>query len=212
MIIAIDGTTSSGKGTLARRLAALYRLPHLDTGLLYRGLAALALREGCDLAAAESCADLAPRLDLKEFAERDLRGARIGAAASIVASHGPVRRALFALQRDFARRPGGAVLDGRDIGTVIAPEATAKFWVDADVTVRAGRRFRELRALGEPVTEEGVLAQLRERDARDAGRKDAPMKPADDAFSVDTTHMDPDQVMGAALSRLAALGLSAQFP
>lgn len=207
MIIAIDGTTSSGKGTLARKLSGLFGLPHLDTGLLYRGLAALALKEGVDLADADACADLAAGLDLAEFGEGALRGARIGAAASVVASHGPVRRALFSLQRDFARRPGGAVLDGRDIGTVIAPEAEVKFWVDADVRVRAGRRFRELIALGEDVTEEGVLAQLRERDARDAGRLDAPMKAAEDAFRIDTTRLDPAEVLKAALTRLADLGL-----
>jgi cytidylate kinase len=194
MIIAIDGTTSSGKGTLAKLLAEHYGLPHLDTGLLYRAVAAAALDCGLDLQDEQACAALATMIDIYEFDERELRGAHVGAAASVVASIGPVRKALFALQRRFAEQPGGAVLDGRDIGTVIAPEAEVKLWVDASVEERARRRFKELSGMGEKVTPEGVLAQLKERDARDAGRKDAPMKPADDAIHVDTTKLTPDEM------------------
>ena len=194
MIIAIDGTTSSGKGTLAKLLAKHYRLPHLDTGLLYRAVAAAALDRGLDLHDEHACAAVAETIDLYEFDERELRGAHVGAAASVVASLGAVRRALFDLQRRFAQQPGGAVLDGRDIGTVIAPEADVKLWVDASVEERARRRFKELSGMGENVTPEGVLAQLKERDARDAGRKDAPMKPASDAVHVDTTTMTPDEM------------------
>jgi cytidylate kinase len=199
MIIAIDGTTSSGKGTLAKRLATHYSLPHLDTGLLYRAVAAAALDRGVDLRNEVACAALAEKVDIYEFDERELRGAHVGAAASVVASIGPVRTALFDLQRRFAQQPGGAVLDGRDIGTVIAPEAEVKLWVDASVEERARRRFKELSGMGERVTEEGVLAQLKERDARDAGRKDAPMKPADDAVHIDTTTLTPDEMFARAV-------------
>jgi cytidylate kinase len=199
MIIAIDGTTSSGKGTLAKRLAAHYKLPHLDTGLLYRAVAALALTKGIDFKDERECALLAEHIDLSEFDERELRGAGVGAAASVVASLGAVRRALLELQRNFAQRSGGAVLDGRDIGTVIAPEADVKIWVDASVGERARRRFLELSGLGEAVTQEGVEAQLRERDLRDSTRKDAPMKPAEDAVHIDTTALTIEETFARAV-------------
>lgn len=204
MIIAIDGTTSSGKGTLARRLSKHYGLPHLDTGLLYRAVAAAALDRGLDLRDEHACANVAGMIDLYEFDERELRGAHVGAAASVVAAMGPVRKALFDLQRRFAQQPGGAVLDGRDIGTVIAPDADVKLWVDASVEERAGRRFRELSGMGEAVTPEGVLAQLKERDARDAGRKDAPMKAAADAVWLDTTTLTPDECFARAVEIVEA--------
>jgi CMP/dCMP kinase len=203
MIIAIDGTTSSGKGTLAKRLAAHFKLPHLDTGLLYRAVAASALNAGVDLRDEAACADLAKGIDLADFEERDLRGATIGASASVVASLGAVRRALFDLQRAFAQQKGGAVLDGRDIGTVIAPDADFKFWVDASVEERSRRRYLELSGIGEDVTPEGVLAQLKERDLRDASRKDAPSKPADDAVHIDTTTLTPDATVAAAMHAIA---------
>ncbi len=200
MIIAIDGTTYSGKCTLSKRLANHYGLPHLDTGLLYRAVAALALTKSIDFANERECALLAEHVDIAEFDERELRGAGIGAAASVVASLGAVRRALFEVQRRFALQQGGAVLDGRDIGTVIAPEAEVKLWVDASVEERARRRFAELSGLGEAVTQESVLAQLRERDVRDRTRKDAPMKPADDAVWIDTTRLDPDAMFAKAVA------------
>jgi cytidylate kinase len=204
MIIAIDGTTSSGKGTLAKRLAKHYGLPHLDTGLLYRAVALAALTKGIDFSDERACVLLARHIDLADFDERELRGAGVGAAASVVASLGAVRKALFEKQRKFAMREGGAVLDGRDIGTVIAPEAEVKLWVDASVEERARRRFLELSSLGEDVTQEGVLAQLRERDTRDSSRKDAPMKPADDAVWVDTTRLDIEGMVERALSVVEA--------
>ena len=204
MIIALDGTTSSGKGTLAKRLAAHYGLPHLDTGLLYRAVAKAALNKGIDFADERECALLAAHIDLAEFDERELRSASVGAAASVVASLGAVRRALFELQRKFAHQAGGAVLDGRDIGTVIAPDADVKLWVDATVEERARRRFRELSAMGEAVTEHGVLMQLEERDKRDSERKDAPMKPADDAVWIDTTLMNPDACLAKAVEVVEA--------
>lgn len=199
MIIAIDGTTSSGKGTLAKRLAAHYKLPHLDTGLLYRAVAASAINKGADFKDERVCALLAQHIDPNAFDERELRGASVGAAASVVASFGAVRRALYEFQRKFAQQPGGAVLDGRDIGTVIAPDADVKLWVDASVDERARRRFKELSGMGENVTETSVLTQLKERDARDAGRKDAPMKPADDAIWLDTTRLTPDESFAKAV-------------
>lgn len=204
MIIALDGTTSSGKGTLAKRLAAHYQLPHLDTGLLYRAVAKSAINKGIDFADERECALLAAHIDLAEFDERELRSAGVGAAASVVASLGAVRRALFELQRQFAQQAGGAVLDGRDIGTVIAPDADVKLWVDASVEERARRRFKELSSMGEDVTEHGVLQQLKERDARDAQRKDAPMKPADDAVWIDTTRMTPDECIVKAIEIIEA--------
>lgn len=204
MIIAIDGTTSSGKGTLAKRLAAHYGLPHLDTGLLYRAVGKAAIDAGIALDDEAGCAALAAEIDLKDFDERELRTAGVGAAASIVAVLGDVRRALFDLQRKFAKRKGGAVLDGRDIGTVIAPDADVKLWVDASVEERARRRFVELSGMGEATTQAAVLQQLKERDARDSQRKDAPMKPADDAIWVDTTRMTPDECLAKAIEIVEA--------
>lgn len=204
MIIAIDGTTSSGKGTLAKRLAAHYGLPHLDTGLLYRAVGKAAIDAGIALDDEAGCAALAAEIDLKNFDERELRTAGVGAAASIVAVLGDVRRALFDLQRKFAKRKGGAVLDGRDIGTVIAPDADVKLWVDATVEERARRRFVELSGMGEATTQAAVLLQLKERDARDSQRKDAPMKPADDAIWIDTTRMTPDECLAKAVEVVEA--------
>lgn len=199
MMIAIDGTTASGKGTLAKRLAKHYALPHLDTGLLYRAVAKAAQDAGIDLKDATACAAIAEGIRLEDFDERELRTAGVGAAASVVATLSEVRRALFDLQRRFVRREGGAVLDGRDIGTVIAPDADVKLWVDASVEERARRRFLELSAGGEAVTEARVLEQLKERDLRDAQRKDAPMKPAEDAVWIDTTRMTPDECLAKAI-------------
>ena len=199
MIIAIDGTTSSGKGTLAKRLAKHYGLPHLDTGLLYRAVAKAAMDAGVELKDEDACVRLAAGVRLEPLDERELRSSGVGAAASVVASLPAVRRALFELQRNFAQQEGGALLDGRDIGTVIAPHADVKLWVDAAVEERARRRFLELSGIGENVTEAGVLEQLKERDARDAARKDAPMKPADDAVWIDTTTMTPEECLARAL-------------
>jgi cytidylate kinase len=204
MIIAVDGTMSSGKGTLAKRLAAHYGLPHLDTGLLYRAVGVKALRERIDLADADACGRAAEGLDLRDFGEAELRTAAAGSAASKVAAHSPVRAALLAMQRAFAHRPGGAVLDGRDIGTVIAPDADVKFWVDAAVEVRADRRARELNASGQPISHAEMLAHLKERDARDAGRADAPMAAAADAVCIDTSAMSVEEVVAAAVRAVEA--------
>ncbi len=192
MIIAIDGTTASGKGTIARRLAAWYGLPHMDTGRLYRAVAVAALKRGVPLDAAGPLADIARMLDLNDFIEHELRSAKAGKAASVVAAIPSVRQALFELQRAFATQSGGALLDGRDIGTVIAPDADVKLWIDADVRERGERRWRELLAQGETLSLEDVIAALRQRDARDQGRADAPAAKAPDAVLIDTTGLTID--------------------
>jgi cytidylate kinase len=202
MIIAIDGTTASGKGTLAKRLAAHFGLPHLDTGLLYRAVGVKAAADGASLSDEEACAAIAGAIDLKDFREAELRTAEAGAYASRVAALGPVRKALLDLQVNFARQPGGAVLDGRDIGTVIAPDADVKFWIDASIPERARRRCRELELAGAPVPINDMILQLEERDARDRGRKDAPMAIAPGAVQIDTTEMTPDEVLKRALAAI----------
>ncbi len=188
-VIAVDGTAASGKGTIAGRLAAQYGLPHLDTGLLYRGVGVAMLRAGADLADAERAAILAARLDLASLADAALTSAEAGEAASRVAALAPVRAALLTLQQNFAAQPGGAVLDGRDIGTVIAPRAPAKLYIDARPEVRARRRWRQTSARGETRTEAQTLDDLLRRDARDSGRADAPLARAPDAILLDTTEM-----------------------
>lgn len=197
-VIAVDGPAASGKGTIAGRLAALYGLPHLDTGLLYRAVGVAVLRAGGDLSDAEAAAALARGLDLSRLDDPELTGRGAGEAASRVAAHPPVREALFALQRDFAARPGGAVLDGRDIGTVIAPEAPAKLFVTASPEVRARRRWLQLTGRGEAVSYEEMLEDIRRRDARDAGRGAAPMTQAADAVLLDTTDLDIEAAFDAA--------------
>lgn len=192
MIIAVDGTLASGKGTLSKGLAEDLGLPHLDTGLLYRATAKACLDAGVEPENAEAAAELAKTLKIDEMQPDDLRTAEVGQVASKVAVHPPVREALFQLQRDFAYQPGGAILDGRDIGTVVCPEADVKLWVDADVEIRAARRVAELNAKGDPITQDEMVAQLRERDQRDKNRAIAPMKPAEDAHLLDTSHLSID--------------------
>lgn len=200
MIIAVDGTLASGKGTIARSLAKAFGLAHLDTGALYRATAVAVLEAGADPADAGAAESAARSLDPSTIDERKIRTAEAGAAASIVAAQPRVRQALFELQRSFAARPGGAVLDGRDIGTVICPDADVKLYVTADPMVRAGRRWKELAAAGSDITLEQVAAQLAERDARDAERKDAPMRAADDAILLDTSQLSIDAAVSAAVA------------
>lgn len=195
-IIAVDGPAASGKGTLAKKLAAHYRLPALDTGLLYRAVGQKMRDGNRDLGDEAGAIRIAQRFDAAWLDDPRLRERLAGEAASRVAKVIGVRDALRAFQQDFAHQPGGAVLDGRDIGTVIAPDATAKLWIDADVTIRAGRRFRELSARGEPVTEADILADLVARDTRDAPN----MVIAADAVRIDTTAMGIDEAFAAALS------------
>ena len=198
MIIAIDGTLASGKGTIARRLAAWYGLPYMDTGRLYRATGVAALKQGVALDDGERVARVASALDLNDFEESELRTAEAGSAASRVAALPEVRAALLDLQRAFATQAAGAVLDGRDIGTVVCPQADAKLWVDADLEVRAERRHRELTDAGEAITLEELVRQLKERDERDRGRKDAPMKKAADAVLIDTTDLTIDAAVDKA--------------
>jgi cytidylate kinase len=198
MIIAIDGPAASGKGTLARRLAAHYALPHLDTGLLYRATAASLIQADRDLRDVEAAVAAARGLGLTEFDESSLRGAAMGEAASIVAAIPEVRAALVRAQRDFAARLGGAVLDGRDIGTVICPDADVKIFVTASPAARAQRRALELARGGDKVDYAAVLADIARRDARDAERRDAPMRAAADAVTLDTTRLGIEDAFAAA--------------
>ncbi len=200
MIVAIDGPAASGKGTLARRLAAHYRLPHLDTGLLYRATAASLLQAGQDLRDSDAAVAAARGLGLVEFDEAQLRGAQMGDAASVVAALPQVRAALIKAQRDFAARPGGAVLDGRDIGTVICPDAQVKIFVTASPATRAQRRALELLRRGEKMDYAAVLADIAKRDARDRERADAPMRAAADAAQLDTTNLDIEAAFALALA------------
>jgi cytidylate kinase len=198
MIIAIDGPAASGKGTLARRLATHYGLPHLDTGLLYRATAASLIQADRDLRDIDAAVAAARGLGLMDFDEARLRGAKMGEAASIVAALPEVRAALARAQRDFAARPGGAVLDGRDIGTVICPNADVKIFVTASAAARAQRRALELARRGEKVDYPGVLADIIKRDARDAERDAAPMRPAPDAETLDTTRLNIEDAFAKA--------------
>jgi len=204
MIIAIDGPAASGKGTIARQVAAAYGLHHLDTGLLYRAVAKALLDAGAspDDEAAASAA--AATLDPRAFDENALKAQAVTEASSVVAAIPRVREALINYQRDFAARPPGAVLDGRDIGTVIAPGADVKIFVTAAPEVRARRRVLELRARGDQVKEQDVLADLKRRDERDLRRAAAPLKPAPDAYLLDTTHLGIDAALRAAIAIIEA--------
>jgi cytidylate kinase len=204
MIIAIDGTTASGKGTIARRLSGYFGLPYMDTGRLYRAVGVAALKQGVALDAAGPLADIARTLDLNDFIEHELRSAEAGKAASVVAAIPSVRQALFELQRAFATQAGGALLDGRDIGTVIAPDADVKLWVDADVVQRAARRWKELVSQGDTISLETVVEQLKIRDARDQGRADAPAAMAADAILIDTTDLTIDAAVEKAVAAVEA--------
>lgn len=199
MIIAIDGPAASGKGTLARRIAADLGLAYLDTGLLYRAVARDVLARGGSLEDVTLAVRIARTLDPATLADPGLRLPGVGDAASIVARIPAVRAALLDFQRDFARQEPGAVLDGRDIGTVVCPDAPVKLFITADVEVRARRRYLEQRARGEPVTYEGVLEVIKRRDARDAERADAPMKVADDAMLLDTSNLDIEAAFATAI-------------
>ena len=197
-VIAVDGPAASGKGTIASRLAAAYDVPMLDSGLLYRAVGVLLLHHGGDLDDADAATQVARDLTAEMLTDPAFRTREAGEAASRVAVHTPVREALREMQQAFARRPGGAVIDGRDIGTVIAPEAPAKLYVTASPQIRAERRFKQLVAQGEPVTYEDILADILKRDARDGGRADSPMRQAHDAVLLDTSEMTIEQATDAA--------------
>ena len=193
--VAIDGPAAAGKGTIGRALASRFGFAHLDTGLLYRAT-------GRRVLAGEAPEAAARGLTPDDVAHPDLRTGEVAEAASTVAAIPAVRAALLDFQRGFARREGGAVLDGRDIGTVICPSAEVKLYVTASDAVRARRRFEELRAAGHDVTPDGVLADLKARDARDSSRADAPMRAADDAVRLDTTEMSIDEAVARAVAEV----------
>ncbi len=203
MILAVDGPAASGKGTIARALAAYFGLPHLDTGLLYRAVGISVLRHGGDpeheIDALRACDFSDPMLN-----DPEIRSEAASRAASVVSAHAAVRTRLFERQRDFAAQPGGAVLDGRDIGTVIAPDARAKLFVTATPEARAQRRLEQLLADGARVSIDHVLSDIRIRDARDSGRSTAPLKRADDADLLDTTEMSIDRSVRQAIALVEA--------
>jgi cytidylate kinase len=205
MIIAIDGPAASGKGTLGKRLASHYGLRHLDTGLIYRAVAKAMLDAGHRLDDVGRAAGAARALDPATFDEKLLKSHAIGEAASVVSAIPEVRGALLAFQRDFGRAPPGAVLDGRDIGTVIFPDAGVKIFVTATPEVRARRRTMELQTAGVQTTEADILADILRRDERDTKRTAAPLKAAPDAHLLDTTHLDIDAAFRAAIDIVEAV-------
>jgi cytidylate kinase len=197
-VIAVDGPAASGKGTIARALARHFGLPHMDTGLLYRAVALNLWKWGGDpsseFEALRACDDLGFVPD-----DPELRSEGVSKIASMISAYPSVRAALLGRQQDFARQVGGAVLDGRDIGTVIAPDADVKLFITASPEVRAERRLKELQSRAMTAHYEDVLADIRSRDARDSGRVVAPLKPASDALVVDTSKLDPDQAIAEAI-------------
>jgi cytidylate kinase len=205
MIIAIDGPAASGKGTLGKRLAGHYGLPHLDTGLIYRAVAKALLDAGHSPEDRMRARAAAEALDPSRFDEAALKAQAVGAAASLVSAIPEVRSVVLAFQRDFGRAPPGAVLDGRDIGTVIFPDADVKIFVTASPEVRARRRAAELEQAGGRIDEAEVLADIQRRDERDSTRAIAPLKAAPDAYLLDTTHLDIDAAFRAAIDIVEAV-------
>jgi cytidylate kinase len=203
MIVAVDGPAASGKGTIAKALARHYRLPHMDTGLLYRAVALNLLRWDGD-PESEFAALRACDFSQVDFADPELKSEAAGGIASRISVYPLVRQALLERQRAFAGQEGGAVLDGRDIGTVIAPDADAKLFVTARSEVRARRRFEELKGMGLTVHFEDVLADIRARDERDQGRAAAPLAMAEDAILLDTSEMDAEQAIAGAIAAVEA--------
>jgi CMP/dCMP kinase len=199
MIIAIDGPAASGKGTIGKRVAAHFGLRHLDTGLIYRAVAKALIEGRHPLDDVGRAVEAARALDPAQFDDNALKSHPVGEAASITSAIPEVRAALLAFQRDFAATPPGAVLDGRDIGTVICPQADVKIFVTAAPEERARRRTAELRAQGETVDDAAVLADILRRDQRDRTRAVAPLKPAMDAHLLDTTALNVEQAIAAAI-------------
>ena len=206
MIIAVDGPAASGKGTIAKALAAHFHLPHLDTGLLYRAVGRQVFLDGGD---PDSAGDSLAACSFPDglLLDPELRSEATGGLASRVSVHHSVREALYERQRAFATQPGGAVLDGRDIGTVIAPDAEVKLFVTASLEARADRRWKEMQARGDPRTLEDITEDLRRRDERDRTRVEAPLREAEDAVVLDTSEIGIEEAVAAAIAAVeAALG------
>lgn len=204
MIIAIDGPAASGKGTIARQIASVYGLHYLDTGLLYRAVARAVLDAGHSPDDVTRAIEAAVMLDPSKFDDSALKTQAVTEAASVVAAIPEVRQALINYQRGFATKPPGAVLDGRDIGTVIMPDAAVKLFVTASLETRAMRRLRELQDRGVEAELDDVLADMRARDALDAARAAAPLRPAPDAVTIDTTELDAEATFARALDVVLA--------
>jgi cytidylate kinase len=205
MIIAIDGPAASGKGTLGKLLAGHYGFRHLDTGLIYRAVAKAVLDAGHSPDDQARAVAAAEALDVGRFEEAALKRQAVGEAASLVSAIPEVRKVVLAFQREFGRTPPGAVLDGRDIGTVIFPDADVKIFITATPEVRARRRAAELEQAGERINQADVLADIRRRDERDSKRAIAPLKAATDAHLLDTTHLDIDAAFRAAIDIVEAV-------
>jgi CMP/dCMP kinase len=206
LVIAVDGPSASGKGTLAKRLAAHFRLPHLDTGLLYRAVGWRAQKTG------EVPAEIAARLTAADLGDPALRTDEAGQQASKVGAIPEVRANLLKFQKEFSTQAPGAVLDGRDIGTVICPDAPVKLFVTASPEARADRRYQELRARGVDTIKPRVLAEMAERDRRDSERAAAPLRAAPDAWLLDTTEMDADAAFAAAVAFIEGKGFRVAAP
>jgi CMP/dCMP kinase len=205
MIIAIDGPAASGKGTLAKKLAQHYGYRHLDTGVIYRAVAHALLEEGADLRDEALAVAAAIELDPETFGNPALKSQKVGEAASVVSAIARVREVLLDFQRQFAATPPGAVLDGRDIGTVICPNADVKIFVVADPKVRAHRRTLEAKSRGEEADEARILQDIIQRDERDRNRATAPLKPAADAYLLDNTNLDIEAAVRAAVDIVEAV-------
>lgn len=210
-VIAIDGPAASGKGTLAKKIASALNFAHMDTGMLYRAVAHAVLQNHGDpddeTTAVQATKNIEKSFNVNILTDEQLRSDALGSAASKISSFASVRAVLLQIQRDYAATPphaSGAVLDGRDIGTVVCPEAPVKLFITASTEVRAGRRFKELQSRGIEATYEAVLKDMEERDRRDMERTTAPLKPAPDAIIIDTSAMDEKDVLERALSVIAS--------
>jgi CMP/dCMP kinase len=208
MIIAIDGPAASGKSTIAKRVAAHLRVPHLNTGSLYRAVARDLIRSGADIKDAKAAQRAALSIAPESLGDSKLEHAEYGEAASVVAAIPEVRQALLGMQRSYisaARRESGAVIEGRDIGTVICPDAEAKLFITASLEARARRRYLELNARGETADEDAVFADLKKRDERDQSRSISPLRPSTDAYLLDTTKLDIEAAFKAAVDFIGAV-------